>query len=162
MSSLRKSVPIWVRALQGLGILLFFFAALLVYGAIQVSRKVPESYAAWTSGNILVGYLKTHTNQWPRSWDEIRKESETIGVSGGLIYTPIERLPEFVKIDWSVDVKELTRLSLAGTNANFRVVTRLDGSKLKAMWGSDTEPNNKIASYLRTTVQPPKPGGDMN
>ena len=80
MSSLRKSVPIWVRALQGLGILLFFFAALLVYGAIQVSRKVPESYAAWTSGNILVGYLKTHTNQWPRSWDEIRKESETIGV----------------------------------------------------------------------------------
>ena len=37
--------------------------AIVGFGIFSTWRKIPESYAAWTTGNLIVDYLNTHTNQ---------------------------------------------------------------------------------------------------
>jgi len=73
-----------------------------------------------------------------------------------LVYTPIERLSALVKIDWHADVAALTRAALSSTNVTIRPITRPDGAKLRAIWGPDTEPNEKIYRYLRTNTALPE------
>jgi hypothetical protein len=121
---------------------------LFLFHAYQL---VPESYASWTTSNVMVEYLRTHTNQWPHSWQDLRsatEASEQKGFRG--VYTPLDRLPEFVKIDWQADIEHLRQLARNDSNATALVVTRLNGSKLRTIWGADTEPNRAILTYLRT------------
>ena len=83
------------------------------------NHVVPESYAAWSSGEILVHYMATHSNAWPRSWDDIaeatdsllaeRKDDVKWGIytGRGLLTTNrtcvLSELQRWVKIDWSAD-----------------------------------------------------------
>ncbi|HUK81108.1 MAG TPA: hypothetical protein VLZ12_00600, partial [Verrucomicrobiae bacterium] len=34
--------------------------------------RIPNCYAAWTTGDLLVEYLRTHGDKWPHSWDDLR------------------------------------------------------------------------------------------
>jgi len=60
MSSSRPKVPVWLRVLQLLGLLLVIAVSVVAYAAYSISRKMPEAYAAWTTGNVMVDYLETH------------------------------------------------------------------------------------------------------
>jgi hypothetical protein len=139
MSLLRK------RLLLTLGILLLIVGGTFVYSFIKVWLAIPESYAAWTSGNALENYMLEHTNHWPRDWDELRSATNRL-----LWYVPVERLKKVVKIDWQTDVRQLAQAAKRDSNLKIHVVTRLDGKPLKAIWGPDTEPNTKILEYLRS------------
>jgi hypothetical protein len=119
------------------------------YSAFKTWRLLPESYAAWTTGNLMVEYLQTHTNQWPRGWEDLRSATNSLREKGMNVYTPLDRLPQFVKIDWQVDVSTLTHQAHSDSNGMVKVITRLDGSPLRALWGSDTEPNGKVMRYLQ-------------
>jgi len=72
------------------------------------------------------------------------------------VYMPLGQLERRVKIDWQADTGRLLQASRTGTNITINVITRFDGSKLFAVWGSDTEPNGKIMRYLKTTLEKSK------
>lgn len=136
---------------MALGILIVVAISMAGYDVYQlVHSKIPESYDAWTTGSLVVGYLETHSNQWPRSWDDL--SCATNYNQPMSVFVPFERLRQSVKIDWQVDVGSLPQTLRNNSNATIHVVTRLDGSPLQAVWGPDTEPNTKIMSYLRTTL----------
>ena len=149
MSLTRSQIPIWKRLLLVLGIVFIFGVLITGYSLYQmVHNKIPESYAAWTTGSLIVGYLQTHTNQWPRSWDDLRSATNSVLPASGFV--PIERLRQSVKIDWLADVERLQQIARSDVKAKIDIVTRMDGLPLQAVWGPDTEPNSKIMNYLKT------------
>jgi len=149
LSSHRSHVPVWKRLLLAFVILLIIVASVIGYSIFKTWRLLPESYAAWTTGNLMVEYLRTHTNQWPRSWEDLRSAMNSLLEKGMPVYVPLGRLPQFVKIDWQADVGYLQQVARSNSNATIRVVTRLDDLPLRAVWGPDTEPNEKIMRYLQ-------------
>jgi len=134
---------------MALGTLLLIIGGFYIYGFLKLWLEIPESYAAWTSGNALADYMLEHTNQWPRNWDELRSATNR-----SLWYVPVEKLRETVKIDWQTDLAQLAQAARHDSNLTIHIVTRLDGKPLKAIWGPDTEPNTKILQYLRTQTNP--------
>jgi hypothetical protein len=151
MTSPRQHIPVWKRLLLALGILFIVIISMVGYSLYQlVHTKIPESYAAWTTGILTIGYLETHTNQWPSSWDDL--QSATNFNQPMSVFVPIDRLRQTVKINWQVDVGHLQQIARSDPNATIHIITRLDGSPLQAVWGADTEPNAKIMSYLRATL----------
>ena len=154
MSIPRNHFPVWKRLLLALSVLAIVLISMIGYDLYRmVHTKIPESYASWTVGNVMVEYLQTHTNQWPRSWEDLRSATNSLNQkSGSFVYTPLERLPEYIKIDWLVDPERLLQAARSNANVTIRVATRLDGSRPIAVWGTDTEPNAKIMRYLRTTL----------
>jgi hypothetical protein len=119
------------------------------YSFIRTWLLLPESYAAWTTGNLMVEYLQTHTNQWPHGWEDLRSATNSLQEKGMPVFVPLDQLPHFVKIDWRVDVGHLQQVAHSSSNVTIHVITRLDGSPLRAVVGPDTEPNNKIIRYLQ-------------
>src|SRR5208283_4773686 len=147
MSSPRRHISVRKRLLLVFAVLFVAVGAMVGYELYQsLVYKIPESYDAWTTGSLIVGYLETHSNQWPRSWDDLQSATNFNRPMSGFV--PIDRLRQSVKIDWQVDVKHLQELVRSNPNATIRVVTRLDGLPLPAIWGPGTEPNAKIMSYL--------------
>lgn len=149
MSASRPRVAIWKRLLLAAGVALVVAVLAIGYSAFNTWRLLPESYAAWTTGNLMVEYLQTHTNEWPRDWEDLRAATNSLLEKGMPVYSPLDRLPALVRIDWQVDVNVLSQTARSDSNATIQVVTRLDGSPLPALWGSDTEPNGKIMRYLQ-------------
>ena len=130
--------PIWKILL----LTALFVICGLVWINDVVSRRIPESYAAWTTGNLIVDYLATHENQWPRSWEDLDRATNCQR------YTKIEILRTKVKIDWGANFDHLLQLTRTNRSTPLRLVTRPNGKKLCADWGRDTEPNRKIKGYL--------------
>jgi len=139
---------LWKQLIWGLIAVLLVVVLCVGYSVYQTWRLIPESYAAWTTGDLMVEYLRNHTNRWPEGWDDLRSATNSLMERGRPVYWPLDRLPRIVRIDWQADVGELQRLARSGSNAQIRVITRLDGARLRARWGRDTEPNGKIVRYL--------------
>lgn len=153
MSPPRQHVVIWKRLLLALGILAVAVVLVIGYNLYHVVHStIPESYKAWTTGTLVVGYLQTHSNEWPRGWDDLRDATNFHRPMS--VFVPIEQLQQSVKIDWRVDVAHLQQVARTNPGATICVISRLDGSRLPAMWGPDTEPNRKIMSYLAVTSNP--------
>jgi hypothetical protein len=153
MSSSRPRIARWKLLLLAFAILFITVVSMMGYTLFRlVHYQIPESYAAWTTGNLMVEYLQTHTNQWPRKWEDLQSAVNSLHEKGMPVYTPLEHLPDRVKIDWQVDVGRLLEAARGNSIPTIRVVTRLDGSRLQAKWGPDTEPNAKIMRYLKMTL----------
>ena len=43
----------------------------IAYGFLHTLRHIPEAYAAWDTGTLLIEYMKQHDDQWPGSWDDL-------------------------------------------------------------------------------------------
>ena len=122
----KRRWPIWkILLLAAVAFLLYVIAS-----AFNVYRKIPESYAAWASGNLIVDYLNTHSNRWPRSWEELEQATNC------LRYVPIDTLRTKLKIDWEVNFDDLVQMARTNPSTSLHLVTRLDGSKLQAIWGT--------------------------
>ena len=153
MSSSRPHIAVWKRLLLGLAVVFVMGAGGFGYSLYRlVQVKIPESYAAWTTGNLMVEYLATHTNQWPRSWEDLQAATNSLLEKGGHVYVPLDRLPRFVKVEWQTDTDRLLQAVRSNANARVHLITRLDGSPLRAVWGPDTEPNTKVMGYLRWSL----------
>jgi hypothetical protein len=151
MSSAQRHILVWKRVLLVLAVLFVALVAMVGYDLYKwVHYRIPESYAAWTTGTLIVGYLETHTNQWPRSWEDL--QSATNINQPMSVFVPIVHLRQSVKIDWQVDINNLQETVRTNPAATIRVVTRMDGLPLQARWGRDTEPNAKIVNYFKQTL----------
>lgn len=121
-------------------------AAWIGYRAVYTLRHVPEAYAAWDTGTLLVEYLQTHDNHWPTSWDDLLtvldlpREADIVlyGSSGGnAAYA--RSLRERIAVNWSLDPAQI---------ADANPVTRPDGNAFTVLWeGGD--PNEIVREYLR-------------
>jgi hypothetical protein len=153
MSSPRPHIAVWKWLLLGLAIVFAIGVCWFGYSLHRlVDVKLPESYAAWTTGNLMVEYLATHTNQWPRSWEDLRAATNSLLEKGGHVYVPLDRLPRFVKVEWHADTDRLLQAARSNANARIHLITRVDGSPLWTVWGPDTEPNTKVMGYLRWSL----------
>lgn len=155
----RRKAITWKKVL---GLLLAVVGTSAVFGGYSIYRMVavvvPHSYAAWMTGDLLVEFMETHNDHWPRGWEDLAKARDSLVQKGRNIYYDFDKLPIIVKIDWNAEPAALTKAALAG-ESELRVVTQLDGSRLESKWGSDTEPNRKVGRYLiqrraRLTAEP--------
>jgi hypothetical protein len=116
---------------------------------------LPEAYAAWDAGTLLVEYMKAHENRWPGSWDELLavfdgEAGSTIPLrgshTGDVEYA--RTLQRVVKVDWTFDPARPRGVS---------PVTRLDGTAFPIVWECG-EPNEMVRARLEAgSKNPPAP-----
>ncbi len=119
------------------------------YSAFRSWRLLPEAYAAWDTGTLLVEYLDAHDNQWPTSWDDLLTILETprgreiplYGASAGdMEYA--RSLRDKVAVDWDFDPTHMAEAS---------PVTRPDGSAFPVLW-QGADPNEVVREYLNSSA----------
>lgn len=126
--------------------LIFGLIALSICGYVvgrltYVWWHIPEAYAAWDAGDMLLSYMRTHDNDWPNDWDELQAAVESepaLFLRGRHPDEPnyMERMRRTIKIDWTFD---------PSNPENPTPVTRADGSQLHSYW---VNPNGMIYRYL--------------
>jgi len=118
------------------------------YDIIQTVRRIPEAYAAWDTGTLLVEYMKSHGNRWPASWDDllsvVRSDSGDQVMfrgarAGDTNYAASLRTK--VAINWKF---------APSREAQSSPITRLDGTKFPVVW-QGAEPNEMVRRYLTTS-----------
>jgi hypothetical protein len=116
----------------------------IAYGFLHTLRGIPEAYAAWDTGTLLIEYMKHHDDQWPESWDELLKvldsdEGRKIPLrgaqAGDIAYA--RALREKVEVDWAFDP----------ANPTGNPVTPVGGGKFSVVWDG-AEPNEMVRYYL--------------
>lgn len=147
--SLRRKIFI------GLALLIISGLVYVAYSIIYTIQHIPEAYAAWDTGTMLVAYMESHENQWPKSWDDLQagliSDSEYVvqfrGIHAGESQTKYaQSLRGKVAIDWTFDPRHMS---------NRLPVTRIDGSKFPIVW-SGAEPNQMVRRHLQNSTNAPQ------
>ena len=134
----------------GILVAVLAFAAYFIYGFVYTVHHVPEAYAAWDTGDLLIEYMKLHDNHWPSSWDELVPAMNG-GTNGALTLwganpdnktNYVLSLRKTVAIDWSFDPRHPDGKS---------PVTRLDGTKFPVLWNG-AEPNEMVRIHLKNSA----------
>ncbi len=143
----------WRRITVGLVAVVVLGLAWIGYGLYSTWRGIPEAYAAWDTGTLLIEYLETHGGAWPRSWDQLLSAKETLeehgkqlrGIDGrgGFIYGDLRAR---VSVNWNIDVQAITAFD--GREADLRIVTRADGRPFQVVW-EGADPNGMVLRYLK-------------
>ena len=126
------------------------------YGVIRAVRCLPEAYAAWDTGTLLVEYMESHDGTWPSSWDDLwsvmssNAETQITLMGFGANDTNyVSTLRKMVAVDWTFD---------PARGGQRPPVTRLDGTRFRKVW-QGAEPNDMVRSYWknRTITNVAKP-----
>ena len=120
------------------------------YHIVSAVRSVPDAYAAWDTGTLIIEYLDTHDGKWPRSWDDLRAAAASAPKHNRTLYGAgaYHDLPSRVRVDWEADPKEIARAECREGTPPVHVVTRVDGTDFRVVWVG-AEPNEMIWDYLR-------------
>lgn len=123
------------------GLVVVSFSTWFIVRVVYVWWHIPEAYAAWDAGDMLLWYMRSHNNDWPDNWEDFQSAIESepaLFLRGRHPEEPdyMRRMKRTIKIDWSFDP--------AGPR-NPSPVTRPDGSPLHAYW---SDPNGMIYQYL--------------
>ncbi len=132
------------------GCLFLAVAALgwLAYSLLSTWYGIPDAYAAWDTGTLIIEYLDTHEGQWPRSWGELLTAEGTLRQHGRRLHTESRELPRRIKVDFSADPAKIARIKWSRGTQPVRVVTRADGKDFPVIW-ENAEPNAMIWMYLQ-------------
>lgn len=121
-------------------------------------RKLPEAYAAWDIGTILICYMERNENRWPRDWNDL---ASTIKPDDDCVFCrsvvsandrnagypeTLEHLKKLVRIDWNY-VPE------PGVRGN--PVTTIHGEKFTVTW-EGAEPNEMIHNWVTNKRKDPR------
>jgi hypothetical protein len=140
--SRKKKIVLAVVAVLLLGV--GYFAFRLVY----TWRHLPEAYAAWDTGCLLVNYMDLHEGRWPTDWEDLlsvfeSEVGEAICLAGRrsdeTILEHARSLRRMVAIDWSFAPNKAT--------GDEQPVTRPNGKPFPVVW-SGAEPNQIVHEYL--------------
>ena len=123
------------------------------YGIYHTWKRIPEAYAAWDTGTLLVEYMRQNDDRWPQSWEDLGTVLNHPEKTDFLIYGSYEDLPssdqehaqgrrlsEMVTIDWSFDPEHPD---------NQNPVTTHEGKPFPVLW-QGKNPNGMIRGYLST------------
>lgn len=115
----------------------------VLYGISRVVSQIPDAYAAWDTGTLLIAFMEANHDEWPSSWDDLAElvKTETdnpipLRGLGGNAVEYVRSLRDRVSVDWSFDPER---------NHPAFPVTRPDGGKLPTYW---EDPNRMIREYL--------------
>ena len=128
---------------------IFGVACYFGYGIVYTARHIPEAYAAWDTGTILIEYMKLHDGKWPSSWDDLLSvmssdsggKIEFHGAKAGDTNYALS-LRKKVAIDWKFD---------PARNDQISPVTRPNGTRFPIVW-EGAEPNEMIHAYLKASM----------
>ena len=104
------------------------------------NTTVPNSYAVWWVGDLVVGHLQQHDDQWPQSWNDLRPIYDEQIAELGQTWT-FDELKSRVVVRWDVDVEATRQLPEPPSDLIFL----RDGGK--EHWAGE-EPNEKVHRYL--------------
>ncbi len=94
------------------GLLVLLSGAWFIGRGVYMWWHIPEAYAAWDAGLLLVRYMEKNQGDWPDAWSDleqlVRDEPEM-----RLYWNPQEpdyfdRMRDMIKIDWEFDTKDRT------------------------------------------------------
>ena len=104
-------------------------------------RGVPDAYARWDVGEILIDHLRHHDDRWPDGWESLRPSYDRLAAEnrlrGGLTF---DELRSRVRIDWTADPHAALR-----DGRPFRAVEVVSGNLLT--W-EGADPNEMVMDYL--------------
>ena len=124
-------------------------AAYFVYGIFSAWRRIPEAYAAWDTGTLLVQYMRVHDRQWPSSWEDLL--SATRNDAGDSI---VFRGANANDTNYAVTLRKMVAINWKFNPSRpdeSRPVTRLDGTRFPMVWHG-AEPNEMVRAYLSSAV----------
>jgi len=140
------------RILIAVAVVVVAVVGYIGFDMVRTVTQIPEAYAAWDSASLLVEYMETHDGAWPTSWDELFSAARTLPREDralrGHSTNNLDKIAQFVRIDWHANPQELAQARLEADSIPFRVVTRADGSDFPTLW-SGAEPNTLIWEYLK-------------
>jgi hypothetical protein len=147
--SVRKKIVL-ATAIAGIGIAGYFVGRVL-----YAVNHVPEAYAAWDTGSLLIAYMQSHDGRWPHGWDDLLSVVEGEGGQPILLRGAeagdgeyLKRLRTMVAVDWSFDP--------ATSAPDSRPVTRPDGSRFRMLWQAG-DPNKMVHRYIEAHGNAPPP-----
>ena len=138
------------RILLAIAGVFFIGIGYFVWSFLDTWRRLPEAYAAWDTGTLLICYMDRNEKRWPKNWEDltsiIRPDDPCVfcrGVEDGEDRAngypkTIAKLKTMVRIDWGY-------VPLSGSTK--RPVSRIDGSPFPVIWAG-AEPNEMIYNYL--------------
>lgn len=142
------------RLLLVLGLLTLSVCGVALYiGYVGVTNRVSNAYAVdWVSA-MVVEHMHVNDGRWPSSWQELRPVYDNL--EGAHVWSFTE-LQQRVAVDWKADPAKLKRM--ADAQQELQVIWLLDGTN--AHW-EGSEPNGRVAEYLRTGRRAYLPIADM-
>ena len=133
------------KALLVIAILLTALVCWVAYVVVRTQQHIPEAYAAWDTGTLLIEYMKQHDDRWPKSWDELisvintetGREIPLRGAQAGdLAYA--RSLREKISVDWTFEPDHIQKA---------KPVSPIGGGTFSIMW-EGADPNEMISAYL--------------
>ncbi len=144
----------WGRIIAGIVILALLGVGWAGYTIYVTWKGIPDAYAAWDAGTLIIEYLETHDRKWPRSWEELHSAADTLedhgrrlrgsNGTGGFIYGDLR---DVVSVDWEADVRAIAAFDW--NSGKLRVITRADGTDFPVVW-EGAEPNAMVWGYLKS------------
>lgn len=156
----RRGIPWLTFVLVGLFVLLGLAVAGKLTWDATFDSSIDSAYAQWEAGDVLINYLETHDDQWPRSWDDLEPhyDPDHSMVAGW----SFAELRAAIRIDFDADVDALKAASLASDQVTFDVI---GGSSFFAAQ-FEGGPNQVVHAYFRrglplapSPASVPKSGG---
>lgn len=127
-------------------LVLLSFPAYYVGATVYVWWHIPEAYAAWDAGTLLVRYMEKFDGDWPRRWsdlEQLHRDEPYLRLRWNAHETDyFDQMREMVAIDWGFDPR---------TRTPEVPVTSIDGSSLVCLW---SDPNRMINYYLDQRKSP--------
>ena len=123
-----------------------------VFSVVYTWQHIPEAYAAWDTGSLLVVYMRTHEGHWPSDWDDLLtvlegEQGQAITLygsqAGDIPYA--NSLRNKVTVDWSFDPKSAPKDAMP--------VTRSNGRRFPIVWAG-AEPNEMVRRYIASRAEP--------
>lgn len=137
------------RIIAGIVVLALLGVGWVGYMVYVTWKGIPDAYAAWDAGTLVIEYLETHDRQWPRSWEELYSAADTLEDHGRHLYgaggSVYGDLHDVVAVDWEADVRAIAAFDW--NRGKLRVITRADGTDFPVVW-EGAEPNEMVWSYL--------------
>lgn len=120
----------------------------VIYGGFLVHRilhtDLPNAYAVEWVAELVVQHMDANDGAWPRDWDELRDDYQTLTEDLGSTWS-FEELQSRVAIDWQADPATLIDQASATVDVPFNVIWLQDGSS--DHWVG-REPNQVVLDYL--------------
>ena len=118
------------------------------YRIVHTVRQIPEAYAAWDTGTLVIEYMKSHHNRWPSSWEDLLSvmssssgEQIMLRGAGAGDTNYATSLRSKVAIDWKFDPRCPVQAC---------PITQVDGSRFPVVWRG-AEPNEMVRIYLASS-----------
>jgi hypothetical protein len=117
----------------------------------RLDGTIRDAYAQEWVASMVIGYMETHENRWPRDWDDLQEPYERDVAKVGRPWS-FQQLRDRVDVDFSADLSALAATTPKDGQPPFRVIRLRSGRK--SHWESH-EANSMILGYLRNSATGP-------